>query len=61
MSTQLFGDNKQDKQKIIPRTEPIKKCQRALKFFNTSETICQKNLFNTNPNKNELSKLHKQV
>lgn len=62
MSTQLFNDNQQEKHKPkSPKTEPVKKCQRALKFFNTSETSIQRNLFNSKPNKKELTKLHKQV
>jgi len=61
-SAQLFGDDQEDKQKsIITRTEPVKKCQRVLKFFNNSESATPKNLFNTKPNQKELSKLHKQV
>lgn len=58
LSIQLFGDNNQSN---VIKTEPVKKCQRALKFFNSSERAPQKNLFNTKPNKRELSKLHKQV
>lgn len=62
MDAQLFGDDQEDKQKsIITRTEPVKKCQRALKFFNNSESATSKNLFNTKPSQKELSKLHKQV
>ncbi|VVC30008.1 Hypothetical protein CINCED_3A007400 [Cinara cedri] len=62
-STQLFKDELQEERKNnIPRTEPIKKCQRALKFFSNSEKATPKNLFNTTKsNPKELSKLHKQV
>ncbi|XP_060842544.1 uncharacterized protein LOC132922839 [Rhopalosiphum padi] len=60
-SAQLFGEDQEDKQKsIITRTEPVKKCQRVLKFFNNSESTTSKNLFNTKPSQKELSKLHKQ-
>lgn len=63
MSTQLFRDDQQVEQKCnIPKTEPVKKCQRALKFVNTSEVATPKNLFNTKKsNPKELCKLHKQV
>lgn len=62
LNTQLFGnDQQQDKQnKNIIRTEPVKKCHRALKFVNESKPPVQKNLFNTKLNQKELSKLHKQ-
>jgi len=62
LSAKLFGDDQKDKQKSnITRTEPVKKCQRVLKFFNNSELATPKNLFNSKPNQKELSKLHKQV
>lgn len=62
MNTPLFADESKDKQKItVPNTEPIKKCQRALKFIKGSESITRKNLFNTKSSEKELSKLHKQV
>jgi len=62
LSAKLFGDDQEDKQTSnITRTEPVKKCQRVLKFFNNTESATPKNLFNTKPNQKELSKLHKQV
>ncbi|XP_060868830.1 uncharacterized protein LOC132943758 [Metopolophium dirhodum] len=61
LSAKLFGDDQEDKQTSnITRTEPVKKCQRVLKFFNNIESATPKNLFNTKPNQKELSKLHKQ-
>lgn len=62
MNSQVFGDdqkNEQSKNEI--KTEPVKKCQRELKFLNNSESAAQKNLFNTKPTQKELSKIHKQV
>jgi len=62
LSAKLFGDDQEDKQTSkITRTEPVKKCQRVLKFFNNTESATPKNLFNTKPSQKELSKLHKQV
>lgn len=62
MSTHLFDDDQcNKKQTNLTKTEPVKKCQRALKFFGNGEPSAQKNLFNTKPNIKELSKLHKQV
>lgn len=62
-STQLIRDDQQYEQRsYIPKTEPVKKCQRALQFVNTSEVASSKNLFNAiKSNTKELSKLHKQV
>lgn len=61
LSASLFDNEYQNKSVKAVKTEPVKKCQRVLKFFNTSESATQKNLFNTKPNQKELSKLHKQV
>lgn len=62
LRTQLFDDNQHSKQQTnFIKTEPVKKCQRALTFTNNSELSAQRNLFNTKPNQKELSKLHKQV
>lgn len=58
LSTPLFDG---DQQTNNFKTKPVRSCQRALKFFNTSESVIQKNLFDTKPNQKELSKLHKQV
>lgn len=58
LNTQLFDD---DQQTNINKTKSVKSCQRALKFFSTSESVSQQNLFNTKPSQKELSKLHKQV
>lgn len=61
-STRLFDESELDKNEVnLARTEPVKKCQRALKFFSNSTISAQKNLFNTKPAQKELSKLHKQV
>lgn len=61
LSASLFDSECQIKPVKAIKTEPVKKCQRALKFFSTSESATQKNLFNTKPCQKELSKLHKQV
>lgn len=62
MNSPLFADDPKDKQKTtLPKTEPVKKCQRALKFIKGTESATRKNLFNTKSNDKELSKLHKQV
>lgn len=62
LCTQLFNDDQHSKQQTnLIKTEPVKKCQRALKFSNNSELSAQRNLFNTKPSQKELSKLHKQV
>lgn len=58
LRTPLFDD---DQQKNSVTTKPARSCQRSLKFFSTSESITQKNLFDTKPSQKELSKLHKQV
>lgn len=58
LSTPLFNN---DSQTNNGKEKPVRSCQRALKFFNTSESIIQKNLFDTKPSQKELSKLHKQV
>jgi len=58
---QLFGDDQQGKLKTnVIKTDPVKKCQRVLNFINTESDI-KKDLFNANPKKKELCKLHKQV
>lgn len=60
--TQLFDEDQKDMQQTnMIRTEPLRKCQRSLKFVSTSESKTQKNLFNTKLVPKELSKLHKQV
>ncbi|XP_050440240.1 uncharacterized protein LOC126845572 [Adelges cooleyi] len=59
ISTQLFDDDHDRKPSEI-KTEPVKKCLRALKFINSVETADKKKASETRSEQKELSKLHKQ-